>query len=332
MKTILVTTDFLPLLGGISQYYHNRVKKISSQEIVVLMNKVKGYEDVKSDCKIYFKKFFVKYFWPHWVLMFWYVWRIIKKEKIDRIWVGQVLPVGTVIYFLSKIFKLPYFVTCHGNDLLRAKSHPRKFKLAKRVLNKAEFVEANTEFTKNILIKDYGLDESKVKVVYPECTLSKGMVDDNIVNGLKEKYGLKDKRVLLTVGRLVESKGIDQVIKSLDIVKKEIPDLIYMVIGDGPDKDRLKDLSDSVIFVGSVPFEQLSNYYSLANSFVMTPRKNIQGDTESFGIVYLEAQEFGLPVIAGDTGGARETSDSFRFVDSEDIDQIAENIINSLKL
>ncbi len=138
--------------------------------------------------------------------------------------------------------------------------------------------------------------------------------------------------MLLTVGRLVESKGIDQVIKSLDIVKKEIPDLIYMVIGDGPDKDRLKELSDSVIFVGSVPSEQLPNYYSLSHSFIMTPRKNIYGDTESFGVVYLEAQEFGLPVIAGDTGGARETSDSFMFVDSEDINQIAENIIKSLKL
>jgi phosphatidyl-myo-inositol dimannoside synthase len=332
MKTILVTTDFLPLLGGISQYYHNRVKKISSQEIVVLMNKVKGYEEVELDCKIYFKKFFVKYFWPHWVLMFWHVWRIIKKEKIDRIWVGQVLPVGTVIYFLSKIFKLPYFVTCHGNDLLRAKSHSRKFKLAKKILNKAEFVEANTEFTKNILIKDYGLNENKVKVVYPECTLNKDMVNHDVVRELKNKYGLENKKVLLTVGRLVESKGIDQVIKSLDIVKKEIPDLVYIVIGDGPDKDRLKGLSNSVIFIGSVPLEQLPNYYSLSHSFIMTPRKNIQGDTESFGIVYLEAQEFGLPVIAGDTGGARETSDSFRFVDSEDIDQIAENIINSLKL
>lgn len=333
MKTLLVTMDFPPLLGGISQYYHNRVKKISSQEIVVLMNKEEGFNNVKLDNKIYFKKFFVKYIWPHWLLIFWHVWRIIKKEKIDRIWVGQVLPVGTVIYFLSKFIKLPYFVTCHGNDLLRAKYYSRKFKLAKRILNKTEFVEANTEFTKNILIDKYSISKNKIKIVYPECTLSKDMVDDDIVRELREKYNInKNNKILLTVGRLVESKGIDQVIKSLDIVKKEVPNLIYMVIGDGPDKDRLKQLSDSVIFTGSIPFNELPNYYALADAFIMTPRKNIYGDTESFGVVYLEAQEFGLPVIAGDTGGARETSDSFKFVDSEDINQIAQNIIKSLKL
>ncbi|MFH1610386.1 MAG: glycosyltransferase family 4 protein [Patescibacteria group bacterium] len=339
MKTLLVTMDFPPLLGGISQYYHNRVKKISLQEIVVLMNKIKGYEGVKLDSKIYFKKFFIKYFWPHWILLFWHVWKIIKKEKIDRIWVGQVLPVGTAVWVVCKILNLfnknkniNYFVTCHGNDLLRAKSNFRKFKLARKILHKAEFVEANTEFTKNILIKDYNINNSKIKIVYPECTLSKDMVDNDKVKELKEKYGLENKKVLLTVGRLVESKGIDQVIKSLDIVKREIPDLIYMVIGDGPDKDRLKQLSDNVVFIGPVPFEQLPNYYSVSHSFIMTPRKNMQGDTESFGVVYLEAQAFGLPVIAGDTGGAREASDNFMFVDSEDINQIANSIINSLKV
>jgi len=184
MKTLLVTMDFPPLLGGIANYYFNRVKKMPVDEVVVLMNKIENYKNIKLNNKIYFKNFFIKYFWPRWIILIWHIYRIAKKEKIQKIWVGQILPVGTAVYFISKILKIKYFITCHGNDLLRAEKNIRKFKLAKKILNSAEHIETNTEFTKNILINKYKINNKNIKIAYPENTLKKEMVDENKIKKL----------------------------------------------------------------------------------------------------------------------------------------------------
>jgi len=268
---------------------------------------------------------------------------------------------------------LSFFVTCHGNDLLRSKSVERKYKLAKKILRDAEFVEANTEFTKNILIKDFDVPEEKIKVVYPVNTLKKEMVDEVKVGKLREKYNLAGKKILLTVARLVESKGIDLVIKALSKVWQEIPELVYLVVGEGNFNNQLLVISDQVnpeknkiIFTGAVPHNDLSNFYALADAFILTPHSKVGTparpsgggfkpvqDTESFGIVYLEAMEFGLPIIAGDVGGVREiflspsfqggvlrqakhcrsgvVNNNFILVNSENIDEIAEKIKNIFK-
>jgi len=344
MKKLLVTTDFAPLAGGISQYYQHRVSSTDSGSVCVLMNQVPGFENVKKDYKIIYKKFFCQIIWPHWLPLIWHIVRAVKKEKITHLWAGQVLPVGTAVLFISKVKNLPYSVTCHGNDLLRAKKHSRKYKLARKILHSAKIVEANTDFTKNILVSDYGLPEDKIKVIRPENTLSKETIDQGRVERLQEKYDLKGKKVLLTVARIVESKGIDRVIKALEAVWQENPDLVYLVVGDGPYLDDLKNLSDDdrIIFTGHVEHRGLADYYALSDVFIMTPktlplskgevRRGYVGDTESFGIVYLEALEFGLPVIAGDTGGVREIkSPGITFIDSGSIADISEQILQNFQ-
>jgi len=367
-KTLLVTQDFPPLTGGVANYYYNRVKKMPSEKVAVLMDKVINYQLLITNYsfKIYYKNFFTKLIWPHWLPLIWHIYKTAKKEKIDMLWVGQVLPIGSAVYIISKLLKIPYIVTCHGNDLLRAKSVPRKFKLAKKILQNAEYVEANTKFTQQILIKDFGFGEDKihpvksaikyrgakqfdrVKIVYPECSISKNMVDKNKVQELREKYNLKDKKVLLTVARLVKSKGVDQVIKALPKVLEKIPDLVYIIVGDGPEKNNLKNMANDVgtchgtflledqeinkniIFTGNIPFKELVNYYALADLFILTPRK-VDTDTESYGIVYLEAKEFDLPVIAGDVGGVREIDyNKITLVDSENINEISNKIVKLL--
>ena len=346
MKTLLVTIDFPPLTGGIAHYYLNRVQKMPREKIVILMNKVKKSEtqNVQTQKKIYYKNFFIKSIWPHWLPCIWHIWRIVKKEKIERIWVGQVLPVGTATWLVVKLLnildpgfrrddkKLKFFVTCHGNDILLAQNSSRKFKLASKILKNAEFIEANTKFVQDILISDYKIDAAKIKVIYPECNLDKNMINPNRVEELKKLYNLTDKKVLLTVARLVKGKGIDKVIQALPLVLEKIPNLTYLIVGDGSEKENLKnvgtglDLSDRIIFAGNVFHSDLPNFYALANAFILTPT-----DTESFGIVYLEAQEFGLPIIAGRSGGVEEIKyNQMHLVNSQDIKEIAEKIIQIL--
>jgi len=369
MKILLVTMDFPPMIGGIANYYANRVKKMPDSEIVILVNnyfvhKLKRDSSVASlpqnDNQIYYKSFFSRFIWPHWLPLIWQIYKIVRKEKITRLWVGQILPVGTAVWIMCWFFNheilrlapsglaqddkkrpLSFFVTCHGNDLLRAKNNKRKFWLSKKILKYSEFVEVNTEFTKDILIRDFGIANEKIKVVYPECTLRREQIDHKKVQELKEKYNLNGKKVLLTVARLVESKGIGQVIRALPQVWQENLELVYMIIGEGNFSNQLLAISeqvkpekDKIIFVGAVAHNELPNYYALADVFILTPHQNNNGDTESFGIVYLEAMEFGLPVIAGDIGGAREAIGNYEkanFVNSENTNEIAEKIKSVLK-
>jgi phosphatidylinositol alpha-1,6-mannosyltransferase len=346
-KTLLITLDFPPLVGGVAEYYFNRVKKMNPEEVVVLADG----NDLEIGGKIYRRKFFSPLIWPHWLPLLWHIYKITKKENIKELWVGQILPVGTAVWLVSKILHLPYKITCHGNDLLRAKNNPRKFKLAKKILKNARLVEANTEFTKNILVKDFNIPVEKIEIIYPENTLCREMVDEKKVGELRQKYNLNGKKVLLTVARLVESKGIDTVIRILPKAFESIPNLIYIIVGSGIDEQILVNIKKEslsaiaagltaaatadkqIIFVGNVLHDDLPNYYALANVFILTPHKT-GIDTESFGVVYLEAAEFGLPIIAGDVGGAREALanyDKSFFVDSENKKEIANKIVEILK-
>jgi len=339
-RTLLITLDFPPLTGGIAHYYQQRVAQLDPTEVVILMNKISETKKLDAKIKIYYKKFFCKVIWPHWLPLIWQIIKVVRKEKITELWVGQILPVGTATIIANIFLHLPYRVTCHGNDLLRAKKHPRKFKLARKILAGATEVEANTEFTKNILIRDFSISEDKIKIIRPENTLTKGMANRDKMDAFITERNLVGKQILLSVGRLVESKGFDQVLEALFELKQDFSDLVYLIVGEGPYKKQLTQkaeqlgLADKVFFLGQVDHSELPHYYGLANAFIMTPQINSFGDTESFGIVYLEAAEFGIPIIAGRVGGVEEiikSEDDGYLVDSENIQDIKNTILKVLK-
>jgi len=128
-------------------------------------------------------------------------------------------------------------------------------------------------------------------------------------SGLLRKYGLEEKKVIVTCGRLESReryKGIDEVIEVLPVLANKIPDVAYLVMGDGDDRDRLsrkaRDLgvSDRVVFAGYVPEHQKADHYRLGDVYAMPSRG------EGFGIVFLEAMACGLPVVGSAIDGGRE--------------------------
>jgi phosphatidylinositol alpha-1,6-mannosyltransferase len=129
---------------------------------------------------------------------------------------------------------------------------------------------------------------------------------------LVERYGLAGRRVLLTVGRLYARKGVDKVIEALPQTLQHIPDLVYLVVGEGTYRSTLEALvadhqvADHVIFAGSVPDHELNAHYSIADAFIMANRELPDGDTEGFGLVFLEANACGVPVVAGCAGGSTD--------------------------
>jgi len=115
---------------------------------------------------------------------------------------------------------------------------------------------------------------------------------------LLARYGLKDKTILLTLGRLSaeeQYKGHDEVLEVLPDLVADVPDVAYLICGDGDDRARLErkaerlGVSERVVFAGYVPEDEKADHYRLADAFVMP------GRGEGFGIVYLEALTCGPP-------------------------------------
>lgn len=127
-------------------------------------------------------------------------------------------------------------------------------------------------------------------------------------SALRARLGLDGHATLLTVGRLVQRKGIDTVLHALSSVADAVPSVRYLVVGTGPDRDRLERLArrlgvaERVCFAGRVPHADLARYYSAADLFVM-PSREEPPDVEGFGLVFLEANACGVPVVGARSGG-----------------------------
>jgi len=130
---------------------------------------------------------------------------------------------------------------------------------------------------------------------------------------IAQQYGLGDGPVVVTIGRLVRKKGHETVLRSLPIVRKSFPQLKYLIVGGGPEEDRLRqltrdlELNDCVRFTGDVPHNSLSDFYLAGDVFCMVNQQDASGDVESFGIVFIEAGAAGKPVIGGRSGGTGQS-------------------------
>ncbi len=159
--------------------------------------------------------------------------------------------------------------------------------------------------------------------------------------GLVDKYRLKGRRCILTVARLDDYKGIDKVLNALPRVLKKFPETFYLVVGDGPDKKRLKGLVatlgliDRVRFAGRVPREEVIGLLNICEIFIMATRPIIhRGEVEGFGIVFVEAGALGKPVIGGISGGTVEAiKDGVTglLVDPESTEDISNALLKLLK-
>jgi phosphatidylinositol alpha-1,6-mannosyltransferase len=142
-------------------------------------------------------------------------------------------------------------------------------------------------------------------------------VDDSVFrpdcggDRVRAAYGLTGRPLIVCVSRLVPRKGQDTLIRALPLIQQRAPNAALLLVGDGPYRPALERLAaarrvrGSVVFAGSVPWPQLPAHFDAGDVFAMPCRTRRGGlDVEGLGIVYLEASASGLPVVAGDSGGA----------------------------
>jgi len=344
MKTLLFTLEY-PLLhqnagqafyGGVANYYGNLVKHWPGINNIVVLDNNEG-------------KLIKNWFWPKWLPAIWYLLQIVNKKKIEHILVGHILPLGTVAWLTARFIKVKYSVFLHGMDFAFSCRTTKKKSLTRKILKRADNIICVNSYVAGLVSDVLGADQAekiivvnpgieiskKVEVTRPTAAQQAGAGSKN--NALIKKYNLENKIVLFSIGRLVKRKGFDKVIEVLPKVLKEVPNLVYIIAGEGPDRAYLENKGNldqnALIFLGKITDEEKWNWLNLCDIFI-TISRNIKGDFEGFGIVYLEANLVRKPVIAGDSGGVRDAVQNGvngLLVNSEDIDEIADTIIKLVK-
>lgn len=288
MRIALLTMSFPPQTGGVQTYLFELFRRLGKRHDVRIVTPVAGpLQRVDT----------LRCLQPRPANLLGY-WRALRRLRPDCVVVGHAHPQLLLPAALYR--KVPYLTFSYGNDYLAAQARWHR-PLFNRLLASAQPVITITHYNARRL---GALGIHDVVVVHPGTDPKRFRPGD---------WGIDRARTLLTVGRLIPRKGIDTVIRSLPDLLQTFPDVVYWIAGEGPDRQRLESLvaerrlESAVRFLGRVSDSDLPDLYRRAGIFVMPVREEAGGaSVEGFGIVYLEAAASGLPVVAGDSGGAAE--------------------------
>lgn len=227
------------------------------------------------------------------------------------------------------LFKPPekYLVTCHGNELLPKNLMGFDKYFISKILKGAEFIHVNSRFTKNLVYRLYDVEKDKIVVINPP------------VPEMKPKKLEHKKLIIGTISRFVKRKNIPNIIKALNILQKEGINFVYWLAGDGPQKSEIMDMLKTAKFewkyFGRVDNQtKISYFYPSLDIFVL-PSLELKSGIEGFGIVFLEANKFGIPVVASRTGGIEDAVKegySGVFCNSQDPEDIKNKILMLTKV
>lgn len=341
MNLLLLCDRFLPHAGGSRVYYYSLYKHLTAQfddNVTILTKKVEGWE--RFDAQANGERFRIirrfrpladaKYYrLPQLLLPFADAALFVRSQGVDLVHAGDLFPQGLISMCLKKLLGVPYMVYCHGEEITQ--TDPRRYQPAVRnlIYNSANGVIAANEFARQGLMR-VGVPESNIFKILPGVD-SERFSPRPPNPDLVRRYGLQGKTVLLTVGRLVPRKGHSLVLQALARIRDRVPPFHYLIVGEGPERESIRSLatqlrlSGNVTFAGKVPEDQLPDFYNLCDVFVVASRI-VDGDLEGFGMVFLEANAAGKPVLGGRTGGTSEAvieNSNGILVDPENIDELA---------
>ena len=319
-KTLLLTENFPPKEGGSGRWFWELYSRLPNDKVLIVANDTPEGREFDKTHELDIVRIELES--TEWGLastkglgFYWEtirkVLKLVKEHGIEEVHCGRVIPEGVIARALKLLAGARYNCFVHGEDVETAATSREHSLLVKNVCKNASMLICNSENTANIVHK-LGFDSgSKCEVLHPGVDTSRFEVAAPDTS-FRQQMGWSGKRVLLTVGRLQRRKGQDFLIKSMPALLNEFPDLFYAVVGRGECYDELislvdqHELHDNVCVYPDMDDEALIKCYQQCDIFIL-PNRTIDNDIEGFGMVLVEAQVCGKPVIAGDSGGTRET-------------------------
>ncbi|MFH8380872.1 glycosyltransferase family 4 protein [Kitasatospora sp. NPDC018058] len=311
-RTLIVTNDFPPRPGGIQAFVHNMAVRQPAGSVVVYASTWRdGSEvrrfDAEQPFPVIRDRTKVMVPTPRVTRR---AAEILRAEKCDSVWFGAAAPLGLMAPTLRRAGAGRLLGMTHGHEAAWAQL-PVSRQLLRRIGAGTDVLTYLGEYTRSRIAAAVGPQAAARMVQLPpgvdETTFNPGSGGAEV----RRRLGLADRPVVVCVSRLVPRKGQDTLIEAMPQILADVPDAVLLIVGGGPYRADLEKLADakgvrtSVRFTGSVPWEELPAHYGAGDVFAMPCRTRRGGlDVEGLGIVYLEASATGLPVVAGDSGGA----------------------------
>lgn len=343
-NTVLISEIFPPLHGGSGRWFWELYSRLPKEYFYIAAGYNENVADFDKSHTLSLKRFplsswswgiksltGLKYYWK----AFWCLKQYIKENEIKVIHCGRCLPEGFIGYLLSKTLNLPMICFVHGEDVEAASTSRELTWIANKVLNHATTIISNSTNSASILEKQWNISPDKIQVLNPGVDASK-FIPSSESEQLKGLLNCSNRTNILTVGRLQKRKGQDLMIQAIPAIKRVFPDVLYTIVGNGDDENYLKqlvfelDLNNNVRFLTDATDELMLQYYQCCDIFIL-PNRTVGRDIEGFGMVLVEAQSCGKVVIAGDSGGTRETmliDETGFIIDCTDHKNIAEKLID----
>ncbi|MFF8392632.1 glycosyltransferase family 4 protein [Streptomyces sp. NPDC016172] len=310
-RTLIVTNDFPPRQGGIETFVRELADRFPPDEVVVFTSTpspatAESAPDEPFPYPVIRHRVHTLLPTPRATA---HAAAVARRYGCDRVWFGAAAPLGLMAGRLRQTTDIRTTVaTTHGHEVWWART-PGARALLRRIGTDADALTWLGASTRRPIEAALAPGTRTARLVPGvDTTAFHPSLDGGPV---RARYGLGRRPVILCAARLVPRKGQDTLIRALAWIRRAVPDAMLLLVGDGPYAPVLRQLAltegvvDSVVFAGGHPHHALPTFYAAADAFAMPCRTRRRGlEVEGLGIVYLEAAASGLPVLAGDSGGA----------------------------
>jgi phosphatidylinositol alpha-1,6-mannosyltransferase len=341
-KTLCITNDFGPRAGGIETFVVGLIQRMPKNSVIVYTASQAGSEAfdamwlgdygvevIRDSSKVLVPSFRVGR----------NVRKLVRDRNIKSVFFGAAAPLALLAPGLRAAGVRRIVALTHGHEVWWSRLWPFSAAIA-RIGRAVDALTYLGEFTRGEISKALDSDSAAKLVRIAPGIDTEHFTPRSDAKGLRESLGLGNKKVIVSVGRLVHRKGQDILIESMPEIIKTIDDVHLLLIGEGPYKKELEKriknlgLANRVTFVGRVQYADLPQYICVGDVFAMPSRSRLAGlEVEGLGIVYLEASACGLPVIGGVSGGAPDAvlqGETGFSVDGRSAHEVAEALVRVL--
>ena len=312
-KILCITNDFGPRAGGIETFIIGLIERLPQNCVIVYTSaqvdsseydsqwlKRFGVEVIRDKSKILLPTPRVAHA----------VNTIVARRNIESVFFGASAPLGLLSFGLRRAGAKNIVALTHGHEVWWAKVWP--FRIAMRLIgNGVDHLTYLGEFTRTAITQSLSDRAASAMIKIAPGIDIEHFSPRPDAHQLKTRLGLAEKKVIVSVGRLVHRKGQDTLISAMPQILEAVANAHLLLVGEGPYRRHLTDLatqlkvSDSVTFIGRIQYDELPRYICVGDIFAMPSRSRFRGlEVEGLGIVYLEASACGIAVVAGKSGGA----------------------------
>jgi phosphatidylinositol alpha-1,6-mannosyltransferase len=341
LKTLLVTNDFPPRPGGIQNYLNSLATRLPADDLVVYApsweSRTGSHEEFDAEAPFEVVRHPTSLMLPTPDVLR-RAKQIMRARDCEAVWFGAAAPLALLAQPLRRAGAHRVVASTHGHEVGWSML-PASRQALRRIGDTADVVTYVSRYTRGRFAAAFGA-MAGLELLPSGVDTEVFRPDPAARAEIRARHGLGDRPTVVCVSRLVPRKGQDQLIRALPAIRERVPDAALLIVGGGPYRTKLTalvtelGLERDVVLTGSVPWAELPAHYAAGDVFAMPARTRGKGlDVEGLGIVYLEASATGLPVVAGNSGGAPEAvldEVTGHVVDGRDAGQLAETLVSLL--